>query len=277
MAYTWELYRFPGSIEHGFKWMGQYGSKVDKRSPRKKPTAEQIAKQNQRNKETKVRRLIKLNFTSGDYWATLKFPKGTRLPVDEVKKLFAKFIRSLKGKYERRGAVLKWIARMEIGTRGGIHIHIILPRLPDGTKLIQDSWKYGRVNFETLYEDGGYEKLAEYIVKPPKNEEEERQLSLFDITGQKKLRSYSCSRNLIQPIPEKRTYSHRTVRKLIENGPTPTKGYYIDKNSIRHGVNPYTGYSYLYYTEIKIKAPPEQKGEEDAESEYLHSKHDKRT
>lgn len=266
MAYERYLWRFPGSVEHEYKYVGRYGAKGEKRQPRQKPTKEQIAKQNQKNKEKHVRRLIKANFSPGDYWATLKLPKGTRMPVEEVKKLFAKFIRSLKGKYQRRGEELKWIARMEIGSRGGIHIHMIMNRIRDADKLIQDSWKYGRVNFEQLYEDGDYVKLAEYIVKPPRDEEEERQLSLFDLGGQKKLRTYSHSRNLIEPVPEKKTYSHRTVRRMIENGPKAAQGYYIDKNSIVTGVNPYTGYSYLYFTEIKIK----RKEEENAESQYLY-------
>ena len=39
---------------------------------------------------------------------------------------------------------------------------------------------------------------------------------------------------------------------MIEDGPKPTPGDYIDKSSIVSGVNKYTGMSYLYYTEIKI-------------------------
>ena len=42
------------------------------------------------------------------------------------------------------------------------------------------------------------------------------------------------------------------MRRLIEEGPKPREGYYIDKNSIRTGINRYTGKSYYQYTEIKL-------------------------
>ena len=45
----------------------------------------------------------------------------------------------------------------------------------------------------------------------------------------------------------------KILRKLIEEGPKPKAGYYIDKDSLEYGVNPYTGMSYLRYTEVRIK------------------------
>ena len=63
---------------------------------------------------------------------------------------------------------------------------------------------------------------------------------------------------MVHPEPERKVYSQRTVRKLVEQvmktgQPVPTEGYYIDRDSIRCGVNPYTGMSYLHYTECRIK------------------------
>jgi hypothetical protein len=63
---------------------------------------------------------------------------------------------------------------------------------------------------------------------------------------------YGCSRGLEVPEKETHTYKRRTIRKLVENGPKPTKGYYIDQDSIRHGINLYNGMTYYYYTEIKL-------------------------
>ena len=268
MAYVIYKYSLGKTNEYEIKYAGRHGAKGEKRKKRAKPTPEQIKKQNQRNKEKLVCRKIKLNFDEGDYWCTLKFPRGTRLPVEEVKDIFSKFYRNLAGKYKRRGHELKWIARMEIGSRGGIHIHIIINRIPDGDKLIQSTWKSGRVNFGML--DDNVDQLAAYLVKPPKDEEEERQLGLFDISGQKKLRSYTCSRNLKEPVPEKKVYTHRTVRKILMDGPKATPGFFIDKNSIRQGINHMTGYSYLYYTEVRINPPPNRREKENAESQYIH-------
>lgn len=253
MAHWLDTFRFPGSIEYEYKWAGNYGAKGEKRKKKVKATPEQIKKQNQQNREKNVRRLIKANFFPDDLWVTLKYPAGKRKPVWEVKKEFENFLDRLRYRYRKRGHPLKYIYRMEVGKRGGIHIHMIIPRIrgEDTDLLVQEAWKYGRANFESIYEYGGYEKLANYIVKQP-DEETEEQLSFFPQEDRKEFIKYSCSRNLKRPVPERKHYRRWTVRKLIEEGPKPTPGYYIDKNSIRAGVNRFTGMSYLHYTEVKI-------------------------
>ena len=62
MAYRKDVWHFPGSNEYEYKFIGNYGAKGEKRHKRQKATQEQIRKQNQRNKEKRVRRLIKANF-----------------------------------------------------------------------------------------------------------------------------------------------------------------------------------------------------------------------
>ena len=255
MAYWLDTFRFPNSIEYEFKFAGRYGAKGEKRLPKKKATPEQIKIQNQLNREIKVRRLIKANFFPEDMWVTLKYPKGARKPVWEVKKDFKKFLDRLRYQYRKRGCPLKFISRMEIGKRGGIHIHILLPRIrgEDTDLLVQEAWTSGRANFESIYESGGYERLANYIVKKP-DEGTEKQLSFFPAEERKEFIRFSSSRNLKRPVPERRTYRRWTLKKLIEEGIKPTPGFCIDKNSIRTGVNRYTGMSYLYYTECRIDA-----------------------
>lgn len=252
--YWRDKWSFNNSNEYEFKWVGKYGAKGEKRAKKKKATPEQIKKQNQANKEKKMKRLIKANFTEGDYWLTLKYPKGTRKDLEEVKKDLKKFISNMRRQYAKENEVFKFIYRMEIGARGGIHIHMIVPRIrgSDTDSIIQKGWKEGRVNFQTL-DDGEYTLLASYITKPP-DEEVEKQLSLFPEEEQKQLIKYSTSRNLVRPEPERKTYSKWTVRKLIEEGPKPTPGYYIVKESIRMGVNQYTNMSYLHYTERKVES-----------------------
>lgn len=252
MAYIKYSYRFDNSIEYEFHYNGRYGLPTEKRAKKSKPTPEAVKKYSQKVKENKVRRLIKANFKKWDYWLTLKYPKGTRKDLEDVKKDIRKFLDSLRRKYKRRNKELKFIYRLEIGAKGGIHCHMILPRIADGDQIIQESWKEGRIYFESLYEQGGFESLAHYIVKKP-DEEIEKQLSLFEEDDRKQLIKYSTSRNLIRPEPEKKKYYRWTMRKILDEGPKATKGYYIDKNSIRCGVSQWTGMSYLYYTEILIK------------------------
>lgn len=254
MAYWKDIWVFPNSIEYEYKFAGNYGAKGEKRAERKKATPEQIKKQNQTNKEKRMRRVIKANFLSEDYWMTLKYPEGTRKKIEEVKKEFKKFLDDMRKAYKKRSELFKFIYRMEIGKHGGIHIHILLNRIdgkPHTDLLAKKLWPHGSINYETLYEFGGYKKLANYIVKPP-DEEECEQLSLFDEEDQKQFIRYSCSRNLVRPEPDRKVYRRWTVKRLIEEGPKPTPGYYIDKDSIVTGVNKYTGMSYLQYTECLI-------------------------
>lgn len=255
MAYRHDTWTFPGSKEHEYKWAGNYGAKGEKRQAKERASPERIRKQNQRNREKRLRRKIKANFQPGDLWITLKYPKGTRKPLGEVKKDFKRFRDALRKAYRRQGEELKYIYRMEIGRRGGIHIHILVNRVsgkPDTDVIAQRAWKYGRIHFESIYEQGGYEDLADYITKQP-DEEIDRQISLFPEEERKQLISYSCSRNLKDPVPEQKEYRHWTMRKILMWGPEPTKGYYIDPDSVVQGVNPFTGMSYLQYTEYPIK------------------------
>ncbi len=254
MAYWLDTYRFPNSIEHEFKFAGKYGAKGERRQPKKKATPEQIRLQNQLNRETKVRRLIKANFFPEDLWVTLKYPKGMRKPGHEVEKDFDNFLGRLRYRYKKKGQPLKFISRMEVGKRGGIHIHILVNRIQgeDTDLLVQEAWQQGRANFSSIYESGGYAKLASYIVKQP-DEDTEGQLSLFPEEERKRFIRYSSSRNLVRPAPERKTYRRWTLKRLIEDGAKPTPGYYIDKESIRYGMNRYTGMGYLYYTECRIR------------------------
>lgn len=249
--YWRDTYRLRNTIEYEYKWAGNYGAGGETRAKKRKATPEQVKKQNQLNKEKKMRRLIMANFEEGDYWCTLKYTKGTRKETEEVKKDLKKFIETLRRNYRKYDTTFKFIYRIEIGKQGGIHIHMVLPRIrgQDTDKLIQKAWKNGRVNFATL-DSGPYDALAEYITKPP-DSESMKQMSFIPQEDRSNYIKYSTSRNLVRPVPERKVYSRRTVRRLLRDGPKPTPGYYIDKNSIVQGINQFTGMSYLHYREIR--------------------------
>lgn len=243
--YSKLTYTFPNSIEYEFKYVGNYGARGEKRAKREKATPEQIKQQNQRNRENSMRRLIKANFYEDDLWSTLLYTQGTRKELVEVKKDVANFIRRVKTRYKSQNEELKFIYRLEIGKRGGIHIHFLCNRVKDVDLIIQKAWTHGRVNFETLQGEETFDKLANYIVKPLP---ESIKLRQDEQAGFSKV---STSRNLIRPTPERKEYSHRTLQKLVRDGPTPRAGYCIDKSSIEYGVNPYTGMSYYRYAELR--------------------------
>ena len=254
MAHRRDVYRYYNSNEFEYKYVGNYGAKGEKRAPRKKASPEQIKKQNQYNKQKTTRRLIKANFRRNDLWVTLKYPRGHRASIKDIQDDLKAFNRKMRETYTKRNQKYKYIYRIEIGRRGGLHVHILINRArgtPETDLLVRKFWKRGGINFVPLYETGGYAALAEYIVKQA-TEEIQGQLDLFADGDKKVLSKYSPSRNLNRPEPEKKTYKRRTVEKLVRDGPKPTEGYYIDKDSIRMGVNEYTGMSYLQYIEYKI-------------------------
>ena len=250
--YKKDMWIFDESIEVEIKHRGRYGAKGEGRHKKKMPTPEQIQKQNQLNKEKRMRRLIKANFKKNDLWITLKYQKGERKPLAEVVKDLKRFLRRLRTAYKARGMPLKYIYRIEIGRLGGIHIHLILNRIQDADLMIQRFWQQGRASFEAMYESGGFEALASYIVKPPP-EEIKGQISLFEFWERKILVKYSTSRNLKRPQPKTQFYLAPTVMRIIKNGPKPKKGYYIDRDSVRITTNFFTGLPSISYTLIKYK------------------------
>lgn len=270
MAYRLYIYRFKNSIEYEYKFLGKYGAKGEKRAPKKKATKEQIARQNQINRENKTRRVLLLNFTKEDMWCCFKYPAGVRPSVDDMKEDARLFIRTVRKEYKKQGVPFKWYQRLEVGAGGGMHFHMVVNRIWDVPTdvILARCWKEvldkkergspperteGLTDYKCIYEEGGFRKLAEYICKRPKEGSEEyEQLSIFDESEQRKLLYVSHSRNLEMPEPEVKTRSHWTVRKIVDEGPVPTPGYYIDKNSIYSGINPYNGYTTYRYTEYRL-------------------------
>ena len=259
MAYTLYKYVFKNSIEYEIHWNGHYGAKGEKRAPKRKSTSAEVKKQNQKIKERYVRRLLKNNFSSDDLWVTHIYPKGTRKSIEEVVKDVSNYHAAMRRYRKKQNKPYKWICRIEIGKKGGIHVHMVVNRVrgEPTEQIIRDKWKkYGRVHFEYLYEDENYASLAEYIVKPVP-EEQQKNVAKLPPEWQQHFVKYSSSRNLIRPEPEKKIYSRWTLRDLIRNGIRPSPGYVVDKASIEQGINAFTGKSYLYYTEVRY---PEKKG-----------------
>ena len=131
-----------------------------------------------------------------------------------------------------------------------IHHHLIVNDLPDGSgaKKIAQSWsRNGHANTKYLYEDGQYERLAEYLIK-------ETSKTFRDSDSPSKLR-YSCSRNLVTPVAKTRILK----RDDWPEEPRVPKGYYLEKDSLVNGVNK-MGYRYQYYRLIKIGGQKPQHG-----------------
>lgn len=245
-AYIRQWWIFGESIEVEEKHTGKYGARGQKRGDRKKPTKEDIKRQNQWKRERDLRRIIKWNFQKMDYWMTITYRKGERPSWMQMLKDIQQLLRTVRRKYQKCQKELRYIYRLGIGKRGGPHIHILVNRFSSeetGTDVIfSECWKKGHINFKTLYEFGGYADLAEYIAKPLEEWEPEE------------LKRYHPSRNLIRKEPEEKTINRRSL--VDKNGqgiyPKAPKGYYVDPDSVRMGKNPVTGFFYRHYTLVKL-------------------------
>lgn len=235
--YEREKVLFRDSIEVMEKHTGKYGAPGTPRAKRKKPTPEQMAKQNQWKKERLIRWLLKENFEEHDYWVTLTYKKEERPPdLKTAKGQVQKLLRKLRDWYKRKGVMLKYIVVTEYGIRGGVHHHLVLNRIPGIDVELVKQWIYGKANFSLLYREGGFRKLANYIAKLPAED------------NALKGKWYSRSRNLKLPKIVKQVMHRKTFTKE----PFVPKGYYLDKESLYAGVNPVTGHMYRYYTLVKI-------------------------
>ena len=213
---------------------GNYGAPGKKRTPKKKPTPEEVKKVNERHKARKVWRLILANFKKGDWHLILRY-KDKPDPV-EAKKHLRDFLRDMRMTYKKAGVPFKYIAVTEIGKKGGVHHHLVIEDRPITREAVKQCWKSGSTFWADLYEsDDNYQTLAEYLVKRQTKE---------DVPGC----SYSTSRNLIVPKP-------RVVKRPAKGWreePKPRKGWYIVKDSLVNGINPVTGTPYQRYLMKRI-------------------------
>lgn len=215
------------------------------RQKKRKRTPEEIKRQNETNRWKKVQRLILANFKAGDWHLILKYLPGKR-PEDlkEAMEQRKKFIEEMRKAYKKAGIPFKWIAVTERGKKAKtLHHHFVIEDVTMAdlitVQLVKKLWSHGNVQFVSLYEDGEYEKLAEYIVKAETKEECH-------------WCRYSRSRNMIVPKPKKeKIYRKRWIRE-----PRAPVGWYVVKDSIWNGTNPVTGHPYQHYTIRRLRGGP---------------------
>lgn len=215
-----------------------YGAPGKKRDKRRNLTPEEMDHQNMLQRVRKLKRLILMNFRPGDYHMVLNYrPEDRPEDFKEAKKDLKAFLDRMRKAYKKQGEEFKYIAITERGKRGQIlHHHLIIEDLENlnTAKLVKEMWPHGNIYLSDLYEDGQYEKLAEYIVKKETKDPEGWS-------------SYTRSRNLKTPGESTETMKRRNWPQE----PRPPKGWYIVKDSIRNGFNPVTGYPYQYYFMVK--------------------------
>lgn len=213
------------------------------RGKKEKLTPEEMQKINERNAERKLRLKINANFVPDDIFGTLTYRKENRPSPEMAEKYIDRFIDGLRKAYRKVGEELKWVCVTEYMSKS-IHHHILVNHIEryDASKMIRKLWPHGRPGFKYLDDTGQYKDLAAYLIK-------ETSKTCKNNNGARKQR-YRCSRNLIMPTP-KTEIIKKAARWLPD--PKPVKGYYIDKETIYNGVDPFTGREYQRYTMVQIQ------------------------
>ena len=246
--YIQNRWKIKGEIEVENIFSGRYGKRTPP-SERRAPTPEEQERINERQSARKLRRKIHANFDPNDLFETLTYGRDRRPDPKGAAHELKLFLNRLRRDWKREGTDLRYIVVTEYKSKS-IHHHLIVNDLPDGTgaKKIAQSWsRNGHANTKYLYEDGQYERLAEYLIK-------ETSKTFRDPDNPSKLR-YSCSRNLVTPMAKTRILK----RDDWPEEPRVPKGYYLEKDSLVNGVNK-MGYRFQFYRLIKISGQKPQHG-----------------
>lgn len=240
MAYKKKVWRFGNAVEVEEYHTARYGAPGERRRKKEKPTPEQVEKINRLNREKLCRRKLRAHFRPNDYFMVLTYARERRpADMEEAKKDFRRFIRAVRKEYGEQGFVLKWIRNIEVGTKGGWHIHIVMNRIPGADVIVTNAWKKGRVHFQLLHERGEFRDLAAYITKTPKTDPRLKEAC------------YSASRNLPVPEPEEKVIIRwETWKGEPKLRKDRAKEWYIDPASVHEGVNKF-GYRYRSYTLLR--------------------------
>lgn len=233
--YTAMKMKFLNAIEVYEYYKAEYGAPGRKREKRKKPTKEQVDKINQANRERLCRWRLRQYFQTNDYFIRLSYKVELR-PEDmaKAKKDFSEFARKLRKEYKKRGYELRFIRNIEVGSRGAWHTHIVINRIPDGDVLVRKCWPHGSIWFQLLYEKGNFKDLAAYLTKTPKTDKRLKEAS------------YSTSRNMPLPEPERKDYERWKPWAKVKI----PKGWSLEEEPVE-GQNPITGHTYRRYTLIR--------------------------
>ncbi len=212
-----------------------------------KKTKEEIAKANMRQAVRKLARKINANFMPGDWHVTLTYKRGEVPTPEESKKNIRDLLEKSRKWFKKQGKPMKYILVTEYKKKT-IHHHLIINQVNDGKETTSDQirklWKKGHPKFVPMYEEGEYQRLADYLIKETDETFREKNTPFHQ--------RYSCSRNLVEPKVEKRTVE---AKEWVMD-PKPRKGYYILQDSLYNGYDR-MGYRYQRYVMVKLNPTPE--------------------
>ena len=169
-----------------------------KRRAKCKPSTEVRIRQNKRDRERKLVRILRLNFHKGDYALHLTYGQKPA-NLEEAMRHLSNFIACLRRRYRKAGVELKYVHTTEYGSKSGrVHHHLVINGGIDRDE-IESLWRHGYANCDRLQFDDGLEALAKYLCEDPAT-----------------YRAWTPSRNLQMPEPSIRdgAVSLETVKEI---------------------------------------------------------------
>lgn len=226
------------------------GEEKPPRGPKEKPTPDEVFAANEHSAERKLRWILNENFRGGDLHITLKFRRGQLPPPDAARRQIDRFLRALRLFFTGQGGrPLKYVLVAE-HVRSNIHFHMIIPACDIGAlrRLWMDadpshSW----LNVSVLDDSGQYKALAYYLIK-------ETSKTFRDGTGLYRKR-WNGSRGLVHPKPT----TEKVKASQWRAEPVPEKGYMIERDSVRTGINPFTGLLWQEYSMVRVRGAEKKK------------------
>lgn len=209
------------------------------RKPKENPSPISKVRANYRAAWRKLTALMNENCHDGDYHLTFTYCAENR-PTDpfEAKRDFTKkVLPQIRKLYASRGVEFTYyFYRLEVGKRGGIHHHMVVPAFP--THLLRKIWtpEIGNVHTTALY-SGEYSALAAYFLK---SENPDDPVHYNPMPGRK----WSMAKGIKRPQPPKKK---ELVGSWISKDPYIPKGYILQPDTYYIGENPYTGRPYRCY------------------------------
>lgn len=220
----------------------RYGVKGEKRNRRQQPTPEAVARNNEREAERRLERLLVGNFTEDDHFVTLTYRKEDRPGVEKSKEILRKFFRLMRKAYRAAGIELKYIVTTEWNKKN-IHHHLVVNDMPHFNRTVSTLWKNGGIHETPMFQGRDYAGLAEYLIKETKE--------TFRDKENPYRQRYACSRNLKKPEETVEIIKASSWREIPQ---VPKKlqaeGYVLDVDSIEQGIDIF-GYPFMEYIMVR--------------------------
>lgn len=224
--------------------LASYGKRRgEPRKPKENPSPLSKVRANWREAVRKLTALMNENCREGDWHLVFTYRAENR-PSDPQKAkndFLRKILPEIRKLYAKHGVAFNYyFYRCEVGKRGGIHHHLVVPQI--NPVLFRRIWTIdvGNVHYSPLY-SGEYSALAAYFLK---SDNPDDPVHYNPMPGRK----WSMAKTVKRPKPAKKKELHGSWER---KDPYVPKGYVLRADTYYIGENPYTKRIYRSYVVFK--------------------------